>query len=398
MKKTNKYYLLVVIMLILMFPCACSQGNVVSTENATETADTTEYSAVPDWPAMTVVESEEFLYAEQFAIDYYEGGYALLTITDSGKYLVVPENAELPSNLDADIVVLKQPICHGYLQATAAMDLIRELDCISKLSFAGTDRDGWYIEAARKAFDDGTLTYAGKYNAPDIEQLVAGGCDIAIESTMIYHNPEIKEQLEQMGIPVLVERSSYESHPLGRLEWIKVYGLLFDKMNAATEYFDIQTEKLAAIDSEISYGKSMIFFYVTNNGAVSVKKSGDYISKMIQLAGGDIITFDESKEEENAMSSMTIQMEAFYTQARDADYLIYNSSIDENMTEIQQLLDKNPLFADFKAVKENHVWCTGKNMFQESTGIGDLIIDFNKVLENPNITDEELTFLHRVNP
>ena len=93
---------------------------------------------------------------------------------------------------------------------------------------------------------------------------------------------------------------------------------------------------------------------------------------------------------------MTIQMEAFYANARDVDYLVYNSSIDENITDMQQLLDKNPLFADFKAVKEKHVWCTGKNMFQESTGIGDMIMDFHKILENPNVSDEELTYLHRV--
>ena len=38
---------------------------------------------------------------------------------------------------------------------------------------------------------------------------------------MIYHTPEVKEQLERFGIPVLVERSSYESSPLARMEWIK---------------------------------------------------------------------------------------------------------------------------------------------------------------------------------
>ena len=39
---------------------------------------------------------------------------------------------------------------------------------------------------------------------------------------MIYHTPEVKEQLEDFGVPVLVERSSYENHPLGRMEWIKL--------------------------------------------------------------------------------------------------------------------------------------------------------------------------------
>ena len=400
MKRIKKVLLLIVFSITIMFPCACSQGNVVSTDNesedTTKNTDTTQYSTEVKWSKLQKTGSEMLEYAEQFAIDYYEGGYALLTIYDSGKYLIVPENNSIPSNLDSDIIVIKQPICNGYLQATAAMDLIREIDSISCLSFVGTDRDGWYIEEAKEAFDEGIITYAGTYNAPDVEKLIAGACDIAIESTMIFHSPEIKEQLENVGIPVLVERSSYETHPFGRLEWIKVYGLLFDQMDVAKSYFDSQTEKLDEIDSDTAYEKKIAFFYVTNNGCVSVKKSGDYVSEMIQLAGGDIVSFDDATEEENALSSMTIQMEAFYANARDVDYLVYNSSIDENITDMQQLLDKNPLFADFKAVKEKHVWCTGKNMFQESTGIGDMIMDFHKILENPNVSDEELTYLHRV--
>ena len=66
------------------------------------------------------------------------------------------------------------------------------------------------------------MYYAGKYNAPDYELILSKACDLAIESTMISHSPEVKEQLEQLGIPVLVERSSYESHPLGRMEWLKL--------------------------------------------------------------------------------------------------------------------------------------------------------------------------------
>lgn len=395
MKKTKKTLLFLAVTLLLIFSCACAQGN-VKNENVTDNKNEVQKNTKADWTRLTPNGSEKLDFATQFQIDYFEEGYALLTIEESGKYLVVPEKKEIPDNLESDIVVLRQPIVNGYLSATAAMDLIREIDCISCLSFVGTNRDGWYIDEAKAAFDDGTLQYAGKYNAPDIEKLVAGRCDIAIESTMIYHSPEIKEQLEQMEIPVFVERSSYESHPLGRLEWIKVYGLLFDKMDAATSYFNSQVEKQSTIDASVSYDKSIAFFYVTNNGSVSVKKSDDYVSKMIQLAGGNIVAFDTPKEEENAMSSMTIQMEAFYAAARDADYFVYNSSIDENMTTIKQLIDKNPLFSDFKAVKENHVWCTGKNMFQESTGIGDMILDFNKILANPDISDDALTYLHRV--
>lgn len=75
----------------------------------------------------------------------------------------------------------------------------------------------------------GRIAYAGKYSAPDYERILTAECGLAVENTMIYHTPEVKEQLERFGIPVLVERSSYESSPLARMEWIKLYGILLGK-------------------------------------------------------------------------------------------------------------------------------------------------------------------------
>ena len=56
------------------------------------------------------------------------------------------------------------------------------------------------------------------------------GCNLAIESTMILHTPKVQEMIEMLDIPVFIDRSSYETHPLGRTEWIKVYGVLADKV------------------------------------------------------------------------------------------------------------------------------------------------------------------------
>ena len=46
---------------------------------------------------------------------------------------------------------------------------------------------------------------------------------------MIYHMPEVIEQLERIGVPVLIERSSYEPEPLGRMEWLKLYAALLGR-------------------------------------------------------------------------------------------------------------------------------------------------------------------------
>ena len=105
------------------------------------------------------------------------------------------------------------------------------------------------------AMADGSLVYAGKYSAPDYEQLLQGGCTFAIENTMITHNPEVKEKLEELGIRVMVERSSYEKHPLGRLEWIKLFGVLFGKQQQADDYFNKQVKRVKPILGKKSTGK-----------------------------------------------------------------------------------------------------------------------------------------------
>ena len=124
-----------------------------------------------------------------------------------------------------------------------------------------------------------------------------------------------------------------------------------------------------------------------------MRKSNDYVAKMIELAGGKYI-FDELGEDDSALSTMNMQMETFYTGAKDADVIIYNSTIDGELHTIDELLTKSPLLGDFKAVQTHDVWCTEQNLFQSTMGLGDMILDIHAVLteENP----ENLTYLHRL--
>ena len=61
----------------------------------------------------------------------------------------------------------------------------------------------------------GQFSTQAKYSEPDYERIVSEGCGLAIENTMILHSPEVKKSWKASGIPVLVDHSSYEAHPLG---------------------------------------------------------------------------------------------------------------------------------------------------------------------------------------
>lgn len=338
--------------------------------------------------------SMELSYARQFAVDYYQDGYALISTADGGRYLVVPEGREAPEDMEADIAVLKQPLHNIYLVASAAMDMVCELDALDSIRFSGQRADGWYIEEARAEMEAGNILYAGKYSMPDYELIVSEGCSLAIENNMISHSPEVAEKLEGFGIPVFIDLSSYESHPLGRVEWIRLYGVLLDREEAAESAFEEQAKSLERVAEHEASGQTVAFFYITTNGMVNVRCSSDYVPKMIELAGGTYI-FEDLGSEEGRSSSVTMQMEEFYHAAKDADYLIYNSTIDGELDSIEELLEKEELLEDFRAVQEGNVWCTSRDLYQQSMSVGGMIEDIHNMLSGEEM-QEDMRYLYQL--
>jgi len=240
---------------------------------------------------------------------------------------------------------------------------------------------------------EGAILYAGKYNSPDYELLTAEGCDLSIQSSMLSHAPEVGEKLEELGIPVFVDRSSYEPHPLGRTEWVKLYGVLLGREEEAQAVFRAQAEIAEALSGAENTGKTAAFFYVNNAGAVSVRKTTDYLAKMIELAEGKY-AFPDLGEDGEAASTVTMTMEEFYSGAMDADYLIYNSALGGEVETVEDLLAKSELFADFKAVRDRNVWRTGHYLYQATDVLGEMIGDLHTMFTDP--AAEELTFLSRL--
>lgn len=338
------------------------------------------------------VDSLALEYARCFTIDYYEGGYKLACLYDGGRYLLVPEGAPTPDGLASDIVVLQQPLENLYLVASDAGCLFDALGILDSVAVSGIKLADWSIPAIAEAMESGEIAYGGKYSAPDYDVLLQNGVTLAIESTMINHSPEVAEKIRELGMQVLTEMSSYEADPLGRAEWVKFYGALFDKEDLAGELFDAQVSQVKAIEG-IQTGKTVAFFYINSNGAAVVRKPGDYVTRMIRMAGG-VYAFDDLGETEGGTSTVTLEMERFYVSAKDVDIIIYNGTIDGGIQTLDQLVAKNELLANFKAVQEGNVWMTEQNMYQQSLEAGTIISDFNKAITGEG--GDELTYLHRL--
>ncbi len=357
-----------------------------------------EANAEESLTAAPVLEGHEFigetelLYAENFAIYNYEDGYSVIDIPGSGTYIVVPEGADVPDGAE-DMIVLQKPLDRIYLAASSAMSLFSEIDAVDHIRLSGLTESAWYIDDAVKAMQSGDMIYAGKYSEPDYELLIGEDCDLAIESTMIFHTPKVKEMIEDLGIPVLVDRSSYEDHPLGRTEWIKLYAVLADKQDAADSFFNEQAQVIEDLKGTENTGKTVAFFYINTDGSVVIRSPEDYIPKMIEIGGG-VYAFSDIQTTTEA-TSFSITMEEFYATACDTDYLIYNGSIEGEISSVNELIQKDQLFADMKAVQEGNVWTVGREFYQSTDIIGQLIRDVNLMLSGAD--DSQLTFLRKVN-
>ena len=311
-------------------------------------------------------------YAKQFSVDYYEDGYALITIAGNQRYLLLPGTA-IPQDLPDDITILHRDPQKVYIASSSCMDFWRALDKLDSVWFTSTKKPDWDLPDVAERMTEGSLEFVGKYNTPDFEYLLAEGCSFAAENTMIYHTPETLEKLKSIGIPVLVEYSSYEESPLGRLEWIRLWGLLTDQKEKADSVFTKQekrTQKLAA-DTSSDTALRVAYFSINANGMIRVPKPSSYIPKLIEMAGGvyalnDIGATDGSQ---NASASMNMQMEDFYAAAQDADIIIYNGTIEGGMASVDDLVAKNALFGKFTAVKNGCVWCQNGDLFQHPTAV-----------------------------
>ena len=172
-------------------------------------------------------------------------------------------------------------------------------------------------------------------------------------------------------------------------------GCLLGKEDLAQEVFDRQAARIAPLLEQPSTGRSCAFFSITANNLANVRKSGDYVAQMIGIAGGDYV-FADLTDSGNNLSTMNLPLEDFYAGAKDADVLIYNSTIEGVVASTAELVAKCSLLADFRAVQNGNVWCTRQSFFQQSMELADFILDLHRIFTGDVSGGDTLQFLTHV--
>lgn len=323
-----------------------------------------------------VTEKLDLEAAKNFAVDRLEGGYSLITVQNGGRFLLIPEGMDAPDDLDADIMPLYMPLDNLLVASTSTVALMDEIGALSVVAQTTYDAEDWYLPDVKQAVQDGRIAYVGSYKQPDFERIALNPPKLAVFSTMIDGTPDVREKLDELGIPVLVDSSALEDTPLGRMEWMKLYGVLLGHEDAANAAFEAQKQKIKTLEP-MQENVTVAMFYITSKGALYVRNNGDYMVKMLELAGGQ---YTPEGLDDGESGTRQMEMEAFYLAAGDADCILYIGQLGGRPETLSQLLERNALLADFKAVQTGRVYCTGADYFQQAGRLGDLIEDMNRML------------------
>jgi len=289
----------------------------------------------------------------------------------------VPEGKSVPEGLAATVNVLKAPVNTMYVDSSAIVSLMSYIDKgLDPVKFVTIESDGWYIDKVKEYMDQGKIKYAGKYSSPDFEMLTSGGTQMAICTTMVNSLPDMLQKFDELKIPYLVETSSKEDHPLGRVEWLKLIGVITGNEEAANAGYEDQKAKIDAVGKKPKTGKTVAMFYLASSGNIYVRNNNDYIVKMIRLAGGDYVPADLEPEK---TGNTTMTFEDFYASVRDADYIFF-MSYGLKFKTLEDFKGYNELMKELNAVKNNKIWYTHDAFSQSMHAIGNIIEDMNTVL------------------
>ena len=381
MKRTTKTLFALIMAMVMIFSfAACGNNAGNNTNNAANNAANTNEPAKFELKSQGQMKIE---YAKRFSIELFEGGYRIITAGTGGyKYLVVPEGKPLPGEGDIDdkTLVLQMPINKVYMCSTGMESLVDAIGALDCTPLVGTDKSGWYLPNVIAAMESGKIKFGGKYSEPDFEKIVSEGIQFHVNTTMIDSKPDVLEKFDELKIPSLVEDSSKEGSPLARVEWVKLFGVLFGKEAEAEKYFNEQ-KKMVEDATSASLGKTVAMGYISSAGDKAyARNGGDYYAQMLGMAGG-VYEFGKNSLDKSGNANMT--MEAWYNEFKDVDYLFYMNFAAKFYT-IQEMIDFNPLFADMKAVKNGNVWITSPDFTQSTAAIAGIMKDMHTIFAAPD--------------
>ncbi|MDW8295840.1 MAG: ABC transporter substrate-binding protein [Raineya sp.] len=154
--------------------------------------------------------------------------------TDTLKYVLASQKQVIPQNLQ-QLSFIQVPLKRLVSTSTThipALEVLESLDCLvasNSLQYA-------YSEAVQQRAKEGKITALNEETL-EYEKILALQANLLMVSAMPATKMNLYQKIQQAKIPVLPNAEWLEEHPLGKAEWIKLFGLLLQKEKEAEEFF-----------------------------------------------------------------------------------------------------------------------------------------------------------------
>ncbi|WP_224483273.1 ABC transporter substrate-binding protein [Robertkochia aurantiaca] len=262
-------------------------------------------------------------------------------------YAVADSSYDKPINQKAYDAVLRLPLSKIILTSTTHIPALEALDELNKVvAFPGTR----YIssEKARIMIEDGRIADIGANESMNTEAVIDLSPDVII-GFAIDGNNRTYTNLEKIGIPVMYNGDWVEKHPLGKTEWIKVFGVLLDKQEKADSIFKQvagEYKRVAKLASAVKQSPQVI------SGAMFkdiwyLPAGNSWAATLFADANADYIWKDAE-----GSGSLALSLESVLEKGREADYWIGTAQF----TSYEEMKDANEHYARFEAFRDQKVY------------------------------------------
>lgn len=260
-------------------------------------------------------------------------------------YLLVDKTKEIPANCPGGVVV-RVPLEKSAVFTTVHCSLIEELGAVNSISGICELE---YITNPNiiSLTQSGKIVDFGSSMSPDIEKIITVSPDAILLSP--FNNSGGHGGLDKLGIPIVECADYMESDPLGRAEWIKLYGMLYGKESEADSIFSKVTETYTQIEKEAQQetgSHPSLLYGLDNGGSWFIPGGKSYMAKMFASAGANYI-FGETTHS----GAEPFAFETVYDKGCNADiWLILGTEVaDKTYKDLQR-------FSNFKSYKEKRVY------------------------------------------
>lgn len=310
-------------------------------------------------------------------------------------YVLHKNGIQLPDSLK-NYISVAVPVQNIIVTSTTHLPSLEMLEVENSLiGFPGLD----YIssEKIRSLIDNQKIKEVGKNERLDIETVIELNPDILV-SFAINESNQTLENLKNSGIKILLNGDWNEKNPLGKAEWIKFFGVLYDKDNEANAIFEqIKSDYENAIElAQKATEKPTI---ITGNMYENVwyLPKGDSWSAVFLSQANTEYPWKET----SGTGSLALSFEQVFDTAQNANFWIGAG----NYSSLDEMKKANPHYAKFKAFQQGNVYsfstkkgAKGGIIYYESApNRPDLVLkDIIKITHPELLEDYELQFFEQL--